>query len=551
MNSGRAELDIVAVAQDQATAVLRTVDQKLVQTSQNMQKVAASATTVKDRVDSFKGAISPVDLVREGFNKLRENLGFVGVAIGSVVAVAETLWALFKKNPMLEYALATIDAANASNKLSAAFQTMAKSAREAARDVDALKRKSIETEAQLAELRGDTDKAEYLRRTGAATIAGMDREDLDKELKATQEDGKKLASALMRAAFEAEDAKRKADMARAQIANWAGFKEEQMTAAAGSAVMDTAKISADVALISLRDAIAKNEKKQDELKNRIRQQDELVEELIVQRLEPTPEPRPKGPSGGDKLARDRAAQFAKPYTEWVGPMLEEAIPGLDLMSITLDREAESFGKMVSETDKLTESILRLGEGLAEIANISAPELGGMLSELTSLTERYQAQTQALADKVKAGTISGYEAEKKAAQARTQAIIGSSTAGVAAIAKSIGGLKAEYVVRSIGEAAAAAASYGVGDIAGGTNHALASTLYAVAAGTSSPAAGAGGGGGNATASSRGTPFGGGSGQPMTVVYQFSTLLADEAGVKRATNQVERGLRRTGIGAREAA
>jgi len=544
VNSGRAELDIVAVAQDQATAVLKSVDKGLSDTAKGMEKVAAEAaragqnvTAANDRiktsVDGFKDKIKPIDMVREGFNKLRENLGFVATTatvVGSaVIGVVSGIAKLVSGSDRVEIALKrwrenqgelnkTIE--RGKDLLEVFSRTPLE---EALTNVNIQLRYTREL---AAEIKGDKDEW----RAKLAQINELTGIQIGLQRKINEEHDVRL-----RKLVEIKAATERVNIATAHGSDIIFGSRKGEFGYDPSLDFETDPVTGEILTPEIKAA-------------RKRKLDAALARL-------------KGGGGGGR-ARDLSnapsatalgtdAGGMKPYTEWIGPMVDEAIPGLDLMSITLDREAEAFGKMAKETDKLTESILRLGEGLAEIANISAPELGGMLSELTSLTERYQAQTQALADKVKAGTISGYEAEKKAAQARTQAIIGSSTAGVAAIAKSIGGLKAEYVVRSIGEAAAAAASYGVGDIAGGTNHALASTLYAVAAGTSSPAAGAGGGGGNATASSRGTPFGGGSGQPMTVVYQFSTLLADEAGVKRATNQVERGLRRTGIGAREAA
>lgn len=544
MNSGRAELDIVAVAQDQATAVLKSVDKGLSDTAKGMEKVAAEAaragqnvTAANDRiktsVDGFKDKIKPIDMVRESFNKLRENLGFVATTatvVGSaVIGVVSGIAKLVSGSDRVEIALKrwrenqgelnkTIE--RGKDLLEVFSRTPLE---EALTNVNIQLRYTREL---AAEIKGDKDEW----RAKLAQINELTGIQIGLQRKINEEHDVRL-----RKLVEIKAATERVNIATAHGSDIIFGSRKGEFGYDPSLDFETDPVTGEILTPEIKAA-------------RKRKLDAALARL-------------KGGGGGGR-ARDLSnapsatalgtdAGGMKPYTEWIGPMVDEAIPGLDLMSITLDREAEAFGKMAKETDKLTESILRLGEGLAEIANISAPELGGMLSELTSLTERYQAQTQALADKVKAGTISGYEAEKKAAQARTQAIIGSSTAGVAAIAKSIGGLKAEYVVRSIGEAAAAAASYGVGDIAGGTNHALASTLYAVAAGTSSPAAGAGGGGGNATASSRGTPFGGGSGQPMTVVYQFSTLLADEAGVKRATNQVERGLRRTGIGAREAA
>lgn len=544
MNSGRAELDIVAVAQDQATAVLKSVDKGLSDTAKGMEKVAAEAaragqnvTAANDRiktsVDGFKDKIKPIDMVREGFNKLRENLGFVATTatvVGSaVIGVVSGIAKLVSGSDRVEIALKrwrenqgelnkTIE--RGKDLLEVFSRTPLE---EALTNVNIQLRYTREL---AAEIKGDKDEW----RAKLAQINELTGIQIGLQRKINEEHDVRL-----RKLVEIKAATERVNIATAHGSDIIFGSRKGEFGYDPSLDFETDPVTGEILTPEIKAA-------------RKRKLDAALARL-------------KGGGGGGR-ARDLSnapsatalgtdAGGMKPYTEWIGPMVDEAIPGLDLMSITLDREAEAFGRMAKETDKLTESLLTLGEGLSAIAGIFAPDMGDMLSELTALTERYQTQVRTLNEQVQAKTLAGYEAEKKAAQARTQAIIGSSTAVVAAIAKSIGGLKAEYVVRSIGEAAAAAASYGVGDIAGGTNHALASTLYAVAAGTSSPAAGAGGGGGNATASSRGTPFGGGSGGPMTVVYQFSTLLADEAGVKRATNQVDRSLRRTGIGAREAA
>jgi len=543
MNSGRAELDIVAVAQDQATAVLKGVDKGLSDTAKGMERVAAEAaragqnvTAANDRiktsVDGFKDKIKPIDMVREGFNKLRENLGFVATTatvVGSaVVGVVSGIARLVSGSDRVEIALKrwrenqgelnkTIE--RGKDLLEVFSRTPLE---EALTNVNIQLRYTREL---AAEIKGDKDEW----RAKLAQINELTGIQIGLQRKINEEHDVRL-----RKLIEIKAATERVNIATAHGSDIIFGARKGEFGYDPSLDFETDPITGEILTPEIK---AARKRKLDEALARLKR-------------------------GGGGRARDLSnAPSAtalgtdtggmKPHTEWIGPMVDEAIPGLDLMSITLDREAEAFGKMAKEADKLTESLLTLGDGLSAIANIFAPDLGGMLSELTSLTERYQSQVRDLNEQVQAKTLAGYEAEKKAAQARTQAIIGSSTAVVAAIAKSIGGLKAEYVVRSIGEAAAAAASYGVGDLAGGTNHALASTLYAVAAGTSSPAAGAGGGGGSATASSRGTPFGGSGGGPQTIVYQFSTLLADEAGVKRATNQVDRSLRRTGIGAREAA
>jgi len=120
VNSGRAELDIVAVAQDQATAVLKSVDKGLSDTAKGMEKVAAEAaragqnvTAANDRiktsVDGFKDKIKPIDMVREGFNKLRENLGFVATTatvVGSaVIGVVSGIAKLVSGSDRVEIAL--------------------------------------------------------------------------------------------------------------------------------------------------------------------------------------------------------------------------------------------------------------------------------------------------------------------------------------------------------------------------------------------------------------------------------------------------------------
>jgi len=89
--AGAIKLDLIADSQDRATATLRSVQAELKKTEERLQqatgasdKVGASSADLSQKLQALKEGASPVNKVRESFENLRSNAGFV---IGSVTAL--------------------------------------------------------------------------------------------------------------------------------------------------------------------------------------------------------------------------------------------------------------------------------------------------------------------------------------------------------------------------------------------------------------------------------------------------------------------------------
>lgn len=86
-NAGRVELDLVAVGKDQVSAMLRQVESQARQMATGMKEAGAATGDVGAKLDGLKGKASGVNKVREVFENLRSNAFFVVGAIGAIGAV--------------------------------------------------------------------------------------------------------------------------------------------------------------------------------------------------------------------------------------------------------------------------------------------------------------------------------------------------------------------------------------------------------------------------------------------------------------------------------
>lgn len=101
MNAGRVELDLVAVGKDQVSAMLRGLDAQAKKTAAELKKTGESAEEAGSKVsalgkaDALKAAAGPVNKLREVFENLRGNAGFIfGSIAGAIGLVGGALDAL-------------------------------------------------------------------------------------------------------------------------------------------------------------------------------------------------------------------------------------------------------------------------------------------------------------------------------------------------------------------------------------------------------------------------------------------------------------------------
>jgi DNA repair exonuclease SbcCD ATPase subunit len=204
----------------------------------------------------------------------------------------------------------------------------------------------------------------------------------------------------------------------------------------------------------------------------------------------------------------------------------------DQLSKPLAKEAKKDSEKLNE---LAEKFRDISEGIAGVQ---------------TAMDRYQSEMSAIGKRLADDQITFAASVLQGESAKTKAIIGGSTEGLAAIGKLIGGLKAEYALRSAGELAMGFAT--LANPVESAGHFVAAGLFAVAAGKA--ASGGGGKGASAAGADNETPatssslgYGDGGGQ-RTVVYNFSTLLADRQQVHRAIRDSELVGQRNGYGRR---
>lgn len=229
----------------------------------------------------------------------------------------------------------------------------------------------------------------------------------------------------------------------------------------------------------------------------------------------------------EKLAKDEQDVFDKAY-------LDAQIAGFSELADTVDKASSSF-------DGFARSVIAAADAF--------PELGDAMGGINQAMQKHAQQVAKDKDRIAKGELTAAEATVNAEQSRTQAIIEGSTAGLGAIAKLIGGKKAEYAIRAAGEVAMGFAT--LTNPVESAGHFVAAGLFAAAAGTSAPSGGGAGGGAGATqetpsSSSMGYDQGGGG--QRTVVYNFSTLIADRQQVGRAIRDSELVGQRNGYGRR---
>ncbi|MCC6623354.1 MAG: hypothetical protein IT385_18995 [Deltaproteobacteria bacterium] len=141
-------------------------------TSETVAQSKALSTT-------FAEGIKPVNAVREGFEKLRSNFMFVAGAIGAVVTVATTLWALLSggENPIPQFIVDTEKAAAAEYELAKQLMQTVAASEKAAIKIDAVRVSTLRLAAANAAAAGDQKRqAELLRSAGVveATATAAD-----------------------------------------------------------------------------------------------------------------------------------------------------------------------------------------------------------------------------------------------------------------------------------------------------------------------------------------------------------------------------------------
>ncbi|MCC7539432.1 MAG: hypothetical protein IT379_24620 [Deltaproteobacteria bacterium] len=132
-------------------------------------QTALSHNTAENFSKSLKEQAKGVNFLREGFENLRSNLGFVSAAFGAVITVATTLWTLLggSENPIPQFVIDTENAAKAEYELARQLMQTVEASKQAAVNIDAVRVSTLKLAAANAEAAGDQKRqADLLRQAG-------------------------------------------------------------------------------------------------------------------------------------------------------------------------------------------------------------------------------------------------------------------------------------------------------------------------------------------------------------------------------------------------
>lgn len=201
------------------------------QVAQTGEASSAASGKVKgfvDQVASVKSGAKPLNIIREGFENLRSNAGFLGAAIGGVVTVVSTLWELFStETPIPQFILDAERAASAEYEFSKQLWQNVEAANASMKSLDNLRLSVLELASANAKARGDektsADLAKLKELGGISQgISGTkksieetfaQRQQLLKEGREAEARAKNLAAQSVAAQFEANQAGSKGDIA--------------------------------------------------------------------------------------------------------------------------------------------------------------------------------------------------------------------------------------------------------------------------------------------------------------------------------------------------
>lgn len=577
-NAGRVELNIVAVGEDQLSAMLAKLDGTARKTTETVQKAGAAAETLgqqHDRAaasvnraanaanqsnrgfasiaDQAKTSVGPLNKFREAFNLIGENINFVrGGLVTAAIAVGAFIVDLLDTEEQLDATTkAMFDTAIESAKLTTELGKSAAAASTAARNTSDFAARIATLGAQAARLRGDLALAQTFEREaraaqsqGTIRAAEAQLESADKAANAAQAS---LAQATKRQGELRSEAAILAETI-AQTERASGLENERARARLAAVSLTLANVTTQVELskTAFRDASVAAAQYSEEIVAL-----EGVEAAEAESARRPTTPTGPRPTGGGPRRQTRGTPGAGSEIIMTSDIIRELeTVEFEVVRLTVDIN-KKLGEAITASikggwenlrDEITASndaMLKFLSTIEQAANAALPELGAGLQELATITEDYSKRIADIDKQVSEGRLSSADAQAKASDETAQAIIGGSTAVLAGLAKELGGLREFYLVKAAGEVAAGVAT-SFTNPAESVSHFSAAVLYGVAAAR----AGGGGGGGSGASASRG----GGGSNPSTgrvsdrdqggggATINISTLVTDRAQVRRVVGAV---------------
>ena len=570
MNRGQVILDVITRGTDEVSGILRKVGAQAKETEKQLDSMATSTAKIGNQtgpnvlvagIKKVDGAIDKAGQGIEKFNKVIGIAGFIGAAVAAIPIVVELVKEIFKIED------ASSNASKAIGEISTALVDAKKNLREYQIQQAASKpeAESIKILNDIEKVQDEAAKLSHARIEGESAVEGL----LRKQAKVADELGQ-------------------LELKRAELIKL-GYDQQLLIVPhieAKQRELLKTQNEIDYTLTQVNIARQTEMAYVDELNRLESKRKELIKEsfaalfdglwlerqvrqslgLKVEPLAPTPKKKPTGRKPEEDFDRNETLiPFIDVYKE-IAKMDEETIRrGEENTNLRIENEEKvkkamkdldirlevaAFKPIADDVAKATSAMQAFGDAVGAAAS-AFPDLSDALSETMSIWSKYGDRVASIQKLVADGTKTSAEATVMAEDEKTNAIIAGTTAGLAAVGKMIGGLKAEYALRALGELAWGFATLSKPEES--TGHFVAAGLYALAAGTAIAAgggggargAGAAGGGGTETPMTTSAPA---EREPRTIVYNFSTLIADRQQVGRAIRDSELASERNGYGRR---
>lgn len=576
MNSGKVQLDVVLRGKDEVTAVLAQVEKQAKETEKQLNAIGDADIRpdvggISKVGGALGGALEAVDQAEEKFNKLVGAIGFVGAAFGAVTGIYSFIKGLLDSSKAIENTKKSVQSlteylTSAQDKLRGI--DVSRAPNEAAKE-------AIRLEQERTDLLIQQSEITLLRIPTQANLFKLEKEraKVAKQLSESQIEYVTTAEGEVLAVDKSLQLKKEISKIDQQI--------REARSGINLALSAEEKFAREIKTLEA-ERLGLLKQSTIEILNSVGFYDRLVNKSRILTsifkgagLMPKAEDEAKPPGGtgprrktpaeiGEERTRERIENDAR--TAEAMARLDKSLAEQEASRAKLQAELSSLEDMQENQaileeeirlfDEYTDSIYEAADAFDTLSNALGksldlfPEIGAGFRGVQDAMQKHAEFVKANEEQVAQGFLTSAEAVTAGEESKTKAIISGSTEGLAAIGKLVGGLKAEYALRSAGELAMGFAT--LANPIESAGHFVAAGLFAVAAGKAASSGGAGagvaGGDSEAPASSSSLGYGDGGGGQRTIVYNFSTLLADRQQVHRAIRDSELVGARNGYGRR---